>query len=328
MREKIEEEKQIEGKVSLIWDYYTSTVPTRTEKIDGINAVSPSFAYIKNSEGDLQLKIGDAGQNYINWAHNCGYKIWAAVSNSEAGKVITSKVLNDYKLREKLINNIMDLVNSYNIDGINIDFENMYETDKEVFSRFLIELAPRLKECSKVLSVDVTAPDGSPEWSLCYDRNKIGKVADYIIFMAYDQYGVSSVKPGTTAGADWVEVNINKFLGKQEEVEAEKLILGMPFYTRLWKETESSLKSEVVLMKSINSYIPEGVEKIWDDDLKQYYIEYEKNGTKYKMWLEEDRSIKEKFNLMNKYNLAGAGYWQKDFENQTIWNVVKEEINK
>ncbi len=282
---------------------------------------------MKNEEGDLQTKIGEAGQNYINWAHNCGYKIWAAVSNSEAGKGITSKVLNDYKLREKLINNIMDLVNSYDIDGINIDFENMYETDKEVFSRFIIELAPRLKECSKVLSVDVTAPDGSPEWSLCYDRNTIGKEADYIIFMAYDQYGVSSTKPGTTAGADWVEVNIKKFLG-QEGVNEDKLILGMPFYTRLWKETGSTPKSEVVLMKSINSYIPEGVQKTWNDDVKQYYIEYEKNGATYKMWLEEETSIKAKFDLMNEYKLAGAAYWQKDFENDSIWKVVKEEISK
>ena len=221
----------------------------------------------------------------------------------------------------------MKLVNSYAIDGINIDFENMYETDKEVFSRFLIELAPRLKECSKVLSVDVTAPDGSPEWSLCYDRYKIAQAADYIIFMAYDQYGTSSTKAGTTAGADWVEVNIKKFLG-QEGVEADKLILGMPFYTRLWRETSGTPKSDVVLMKSINSYIPEGVEKTWDEDLKQYYIEYEKGGTTYKMWLEEETSIKAKFDLMNKYKLAGAAYWQKDFESQTIWNVVKEEISK
>ena len=93
--------------------------------------------------------------------------------------------------------------------------------------------------------------------------------------MAYDQYGVSSTKPGTTAGADWVEVNIKKFLG-QEGVNEDKLILGMPFYTRLWKETGSTPKSEVVLMKSINSYIPEGVQKNWNDDVKQYYIEYEK----------------------------------------------------
>ncbi len=300
-------------------------MPTRTEKIEGINVISPSFASIKN-QGELRTKIGEAGKNYIKWAKDNDYKIWAIVSN-DSDKATTSEILNDYKLREKLINNIVKLASSYNIDGINIDFEYMKESDKDVFSRFIIELQPRLKEYGKVLSVDVTAPDGSPDWSLCYNRNKIAQVADYIIFMAYDQYGISSTKEGTTAGADWVEVNIKKFLG-QEGVKEDKLILGMPFYTRLWRETGAGPKSDVILMKSIESYIPEGITKTWDKDLKQYYVEYEKDGTKYKMWLEEENSIKEKFKLMHEYNLAGAAYWQKDFENPNIWNVVKEEINK
>lgn len=328
IRENMEQAKQIEGKVSLVWDYYTSTVPTRTEKIDGINVVSPSFAYLKNAQGDLQTKIGDAGKNYINWAHNCGYKVWAAVSNNEAGKTATSEVLNDYKLREKLINSIVLLTTNYNLDGINIDFEYMKEEDKGMFSQFLIELEPRLKEYGKILSVDVTAPDGSPDWSLCYDRNKIGQVADYIIFMGYDQYGESSTKAGTTAGADWVEVNINKFIGTQEEVDENKLILGMPFYTRLWKENNGKVESTVVWMKNVDSKLPAGIQKKWDENLKQYYVEYEQSGYTYKMWIEDEESIKAKFDIMNKYNLAGAAYWQKDFESANIWNIVKEEINK
>lgn len=328
IRENMEQAKQIEGKVSLVWDYYTSTVPTRIEKIDGINVVSPSFAYLKNAQGDLQTKIGDAGKNYINWAHNCGYKVWAAVSNNEAGKTATSEVLNDYKLREKLINSIVLLTTNYNLDGINIDFEYMKEEDKGMFSQFLIELEPRLKEYGKILSVDVTAPDGSPDWSLCYDRNKIGQVADYIIFMGYDQYGESSTKAGTTAGADWVEVNINKFIGTQEEVDENKLILGMPFYTRLWKENNGKVESTVVWMKNVDSKLPAGIQKKWDENLKQYYVEYEQSGYTYKMWIEDEESIKAKFDIMNKYNLAGAAYWQKDFESANIWNIVKEEISK
>ena len=206
---------------------------------------------------------------------------------------------------------------SYNLDGVNIDFENMNESDKDVFSRFIIELAPRLKEYGKVLSVDVTAPDGSPDWSLCYNRNKIGKIADYVIFMAYDQYGVSSTSAGTTAGADWVEVNIKKFLG-QEEVAAEKIILGMPFYTRAWNETSSGVKSTVISMKYVDSAVPEEATRQWNNDLKQYYVEYQKNGTNYKMWIEDENSIEAKFVLMHNYNLAGAAYWQKDMEKEGL----------
>ena len=99
------------------------------------------------------------------------------------------------------------------------------------------------------------------------------EIADYVIFMAYDQYGISATEAGTTAGADWVEVNIKKFIGTQEEVDKDKLILGMPFYTRLWKETDEKTTSAVVTMKYIDSKIPNGVNKTWDEDLKQYYVE-------------------------------------------------------
>lgn len=329
VREKMETKKQIEGKVSLVWDYYTSKVPNRMgTKIEGINVISPSFAELKSdAEGNLKVKIGEAGKEYINWAHSNNYKVWAMVSNSEAGKNNTSLVLNDYKRRENLIQNIINMVLENELDGINIDFEYMNVEDKEMFSRFIIELAPRLKEYGKVLSVDVTAPDGSENWSLCYDRHQLGKVADYLIFMAYDQYGNSSTKAGTTAGADWVEVNIKKFLG-QEGVEKEKLILAMPFYTRLWKETGGKPESTVVWMKNIDSKLPSNVEKTWNEELKQYYVEYTQNGATYKMWLEEEQSIQAKFALIKEYDLAGGAYWQKDFEKDSIWNMVAEQLNK
>ena len=61
-----------------------------------------------------------------------------------------------------------------------------------------------------VVSVDVTAPDGGDNWSMCYDRNVIGDVADYLVFMAYDQYGKASTEPGTTAGFNWVEKSLQE----------------------------------------------------------------------------------------------------------------------
>lgn len=328
VREEIENKKQIEGKVSLVWDYYSeyATAPNRQgTKIDGVNVVSPAFANLEKS-GSLNINIGETGKKYVEWAHENEYKVWAIVSNNSY-KAPTSEVLNDYKKRADLINKIVTMTISYNLDGVNIDFENMNESDKDVFSRFIIELAPRLKEYGKVLSVDVTAPDGSPDWSLCYNRNKIGKIADYVIFMAYDQYGVSSTSAGTTAGADWVEVNIKKFLG-QEEVSAEKIILGMPFYTRAWNETSSGVKSTVISMKYVDSAVPEEATRQWNNDLKQYYVEYQKNGTNYKMWIEDENSIEAKFVLMHNYNLAGAAYWQKGMEKEGIWELVEKEINK
>ena len=320
--------KQSTAKINMVWDYfseYGKAANRSSTTIDGVNVVSPSFfTVVKNGNGKINENVGNNGLNYINWAKQNNYKVWAMVSNN-ANKDTTSTILNSYTLRTNMINTIVSLANKYNLDGINIDFENMNESDKSMFSRFIIELEPKLKEAGKTLSVDVTAPDGGGDWSECYERDVIGNVADYIVFMAYDQNGAYSSKEGTTAGYNWVETNLNKFI-KREEIPSNKIVLGMPFYTRLWKEENGNITSKTVNMKNIDTVIPSDIQRIWDDTLKQNYVEYTQDSAVYKMWIEDEMSIKEKVGLVRKYNLAGVASWEKDREKNTIWAVIKAEL--
>jgi len=344
VREEVTIEPQVEGKINMFWDYYSEYVnaPDRSgETYEGVNVVSPTFFYI-DYQGNFKDKVGKEEKQYIEWAHKNGYKVWPMISNSEAQNTkkgtdssnilkVTSKIMNSYELRKELIQNIIKVCEEYDLDGINIDFEYMYEKDKDLFSRFIIELEPRMEKIGAVLSVDVTAPDGSPNWSLCFDRNTIGKVADYIVFMAYDQYSSGTV--GTTAGYNWVERNIEKFIGKQCEVDSQKIILGIPFYTKLWTETPDEnakngikVKSKVVIMKNIENEIPDGVQKTWDEQLQQYYVEYKSGESTKKMWIEDLKSLKEKVSLVNKYDLAGVAAWEKDQEVEGTWDMIKETL--
>ncbi len=333
VRESMEEEKQIEGKINLTWDYFSQygSAPDRTgETIDGVNVVSPAFFYL-DKNGNLRENIGSKGQAYIEWAHQNGYKVWPMVSNAEAATEslsITSKIMNSYELRQKLIESIVEKCVKYKLDGINIDFENMKQEDKDMFSRFVIELTPRLKEIGLVTSVDVTAPDGGETWSMCFDRNVIGDAADYIVFMAYDQYGVASTKPGTTAGYDWVKLSLNKFL-KTEEIPAEKIILAVPFYTRVWTTNpDGKTTSNTLSMKNIETVVPEDAERKWDDDLKQNYVEYTDEDNKKQVWIEDISSLKSKLSLITDNNLAGVGSWAKGMETDDVWQLFKTELSK
>ena len=329
VREAMEEEKQIEGKINLTWDYFSTvgSAPNRNgTTIEGVNVVSPAFFYL-DENGALQENIGKSGKNYINWAHENGYKVWPMVSNAEAGIEVTSTIMNSYEERKKLIEKIVSLCVENNLDGINVDFENMKEEDKDLYSRFIIELTPRIKEIGMVISVDVTAPDGAPAWSLCFDRHVIGDVADYIVFMAYDQYGKSSDKAGTTAGYNWVKLSLDKFL-QTEEIESEKIILGIPFYTRLWTTNSDGevISNSTVTMKNIDNVLLSDAERNWNDELKQYYVEYSDGNNKKEMWIEDIESLKAKVSLVKENNLAGIGSWEKDMESEEVWQMLAEEL--
>lgn len=341
VREEKEETAQVQGKINMFWDYYSEykSAPDRSgEELEGVNVVSPSFFYI-NYKGEFKEKVGTAGEEYIKWAHDNGYKVWPMLSNAEMADIkttgkndstnilkVTSEIMNSYELRKELIQNIIEVCEKYDLDGINIDLEYMYKKDQDLFSRFLIELEPRMKKIGAVLSVDVTAPDGSANWSLCFDRYVIGKIADYVVFMAYDQYSSNTV--GTTAGYNWIETSLNKFL-ETYEVPSEKIILGIPFYTKLWTETsDGTVSSKTISMKSIENVLPSNITKTWDDTLKQYYVEYKSGSSTKKMWIEDLESIKEKVLLVSKYNLAGTSGWQKDLELEEVWKLIKETLEK
>ena len=336
VRENWIEDEQITGKVNMFWDYFSryAQAPDRTgQTIEGVNVVSPSFFYIDDN-GKLQEHVGSSGTSYIEWAHSNGYKVWPMVSSTEMltgekGRQVVSTILNSYTKRQELIEDIVEKCVEYGLDGINIDFENMYQEDKDKYSRFIIELVPRMKEVGIITSVDVTAPDGDPNWSLCFDRNIIGDFADYLVFMAYDQYGTSSSEPGTTAGYNWVETNLKKII-EYDVVEPEKIILGMPLYTRIWTISQSGeiTSRSTVNMIDINKNIPNEVEKQWDDNLKQYYVEFKSGSSTKKMWIEDGASIEAKVSLVTKYNLGGTSCWEKDRETSNIWTIIKTELEK
>lgn len=135
------------GKINMFWDYFSekSSAPDRTgQTIEGVNVVSPTFFYI-DKNGNLKENIGTSGKKYIEWAKSQNYQIWPRVSNDLAGIEVTSKLLNNYSARQKLISDLVNACMVYNLDGVNIDFEYMYQNDKDAFSKLIIEMVPIMK---------------------------------------------------------------------------------------------------------------------------------------------------------------------------------------
>ncbi|MBQ3409203.1 MAG: hypothetical protein IJH12_08390 [Clostridia bacterium] len=316
--------------ISLVWDYFENTIAIPKNNANtnykGINVVSPAFLFVED-DGNIRENVGDTGLNYISWAKSKKYEIWPMVKCDNLLTDNMRNLLSDYKKRENLISQIVLACEKYNFNGVNIDMENINQKDKDYFSRFIIELKPRLESRGMKLSVDVTAPDGSPNWSLCYDRKTIGDVADYIIFMAYDQTSKKSSTIGSNASYDWVELNLKKFI-KNNEVDPHKIILAIPFYSRLWKINSdgTSAGGFDININNQDKYLSKAVKKEWLNDALQNYVEYTNAGYTYKMWVEDEQSISKKLDLINEYDIAGAAFWEKGCEVESIWDIVEQKL--
>ena len=319
--------KPEKGKINLVWEHVHKYNPNVNEiqKMDGLDIVAPTWFEIEDKQGFVSNK---ADMNYVKWAHNNGYKVWGVIKSFEPD--ITNDVLNDSDKRDEVIRQLLIYADLYDIDGINIDFENVYLNDKDMLTQFVRELAPLCREQGLVISIDVTPKSTSENWSMCYDRKALTEAVDYIALMTYDQHWATSPIAGSVAQYSWVEKSLVDVL---KEVPAHKLLLGIPFYTREWKEEinngKKKVSSRTLWMKDVKEIIEnENISPVWDEESKQYYLEYIKDGDKYKIWVEDAKSIDYKSSLVHKYNLAGVASWRRGFETKDIWNVLEKNIKK
>ncbi len=319
--------KPEQGKINMTWEYVGNKNPdtSKLKKIEGLDVVSPTWFYIADKGGTV-INKADAG--YVKWAHKNGHKVWALVGNGSDPEV-THGYLNNTDTREKIYQQLLIYAKLYELDGINIDFENIYLKDRGMLTQFMRELTPLLKEQGLVASIDVTFRSSSENWSMCYDRKALAEIVDYVAVMAYDQYWASSPVAGSVAELNWVENGIKRIL---EEVPNHKVLLGLPFYTRVWKEEPAGGKVKVsstaVSMGSADRILSEKKpEIIWKEEIGQHYAEYkEGKNTTYKIWIEDDRSINLKSSLVHKYELAGAASWRRGFESESIWAVLRDNL--
>lgn len=209
--------------------------------------------------------------------------------------------------------------------GINIDFEHTKVEDRDNITAFVSEFREKAGD-DFIITVDVTPQISSDVTKEPYDRKALAEISDYVVVMAYDQHWGSSDEAGSVAQYKWVEGSINVLF---RNVANRKMILGVPLYTRLWKESNGKVTSKTISMGEVANIIAsKGLKPTWDKESQQNYVEYEENGAIYKIWIEDANSLEKKVSLVNKYNLAGVGSWRLGFETQNIWDVITKELDK
>lgn len=327
--------------INMAWHQVTnmdanSNVSAVLQNTKGLNVISPTWFYLNDNEGNI---ANLASSDYVKYCHEQGVEVWGLVSNLENEEVSSTEVLTHTSKRENLTNQIIAAAIQYDLDGVNVDFEALEAAVGEGFIQFIRELSLKCESNGIVLSVDNYV---SSDYTKFYDREEQAVFGDYVIVMAYDEHYVGSDE-GSVASLGFVTKASDDILA--EGVPAEQVILGMPFYTRVWAETpkdsdgsdvESAsedyvpyeLSSEAVGMESAQRLMEvNGAEKTWLSDMGQNYTEYVNSGVTYKIWFEDVQSIEEKLKVMDAHKFAGASFWKLGLEDSTVWDTIIKYIN-
>ena len=307
--------------INLAWEYAgTQTPEAPSEKFAGLDILAPTWFDLFVEQGGAVQNEADAG--YVDLAHSNGYKVWATITNnfSATGSTnFTSKCLADETLLNKAVAQYLFYACFYNCDGINIDFEQMKDAITKDFTNFVATLRNYTERQGLVLSVDTMLPR---PWNVEYDFANLAKHVDYLIIMSYDEHYSTSTSAGSVASLPWVEEALRDTLAM---VPKEKLVLGVPLYTRVWVTDASNrnLSNSSASMDKVQELIQvNNLTPVWDSTGKQYTVSWPAaNDQTNKIWVEDSRSIAHRLNLVQKYDLAGSACWQRAFAQDSIWSV-------
>lgn len=282
-----------------------------------LKVVSPRWYTLKDSNYLVSIAVDT---RYLKAAQEADQQVWPLLGN-RFDPVLTNSIIGNTEKRQKLVAILRKSLVQNKINGINVDFENIDIRNKNDFVSFIRELKQALHPHGIVVSVDVTRESSDPFWSGSYDRRELGKIADYIIMMGYDEHWGGGGKAGSVASLPWVSEGIERLM---KDVPSHKIILAVPFYTREWVTNLSTqtVRSYDRTMKDIEKLIAsKGLEKVWDEKTSQFYLEFTKNEEKHQIWVEDKISMEHRLNLVYKYSLGGIAAWSIGSETSDVWEL-------
>ena len=325
------------------WHQVTSNSANNTigdvlRRSKGLNVISPTWFYLNDDYGNVYSL---ASRDYVDYCHQNGVEVWALVNNIENQNVNTGEVLAYTSRRENLINNLISAAIQYGFDGINVDLESISPESGEDYIQFIRELSLKCANNGLVLSVDNYVPT---DYTSFYDRAEQALFADYIVIMGYDEHHAQSEQAGSVASLGFVTDGVTNTL---KEVPADQIILGMPFYSRVWSLTpitdegttvdgsDSSANYETFNLSCYSAGMNEisnliranGAETVWLEEEGQNFVEYINNGVTYRIWIEDAASLEKKLQVMQANGLAGGAFWKLGLESSAVWDTIIKYIN-
>lgn len=317
-----------ENRVNLVWHQINypemnAELEQDVAAVTGVNVLSPTWYFLSDNAGGIQ-SFADA--SYVQRAHEAGFQVWALISNFSPD-VSTTTLLASRKARQTVQNYLVSQALELGFDGINIDFEGIAQEAGYDYVQFMRELSILCRKNNIILSVDVPVP---MDFSKHYNRRELGVVCDYVIVMGYDEHYAGSDIVGSVASMNFEITGIENML---MEVPNEKLISGIPFYSRLWytqtlEDGTTQVTSEAVTMGDAGQILAEnGVTSSYDESTGQQYAEWtDAEGRFCQIWLEDEASVAARAGLVSQYDLAGIAAWVLGNEQDFVWSIISDNI--
>ena len=302
-----------------------SELPLFMYRFDQNNPTSiAKFGEFTDNEVEMLVSIAHRNNTMIlPVVHNLLY----GSGGQEASKAVVSKVFATQSSRKTAIDNIINLIDRFGFDGVNIDIEDVYMEDSGKLSQFYTELGRAMKSRGYFLSASVPSrirdyPPFNP-FSDPFDYSAIGAAVDQFVVMLYNEHGWPGSGPGPVVSSGWMTKVIGYTLTKMpaSKVVAAISVFGFDFNLTTDKNTYATYAMAADLAKRYNKSI------IFDQDTLTPMFSYtDEQGNKHEVWFENGESIIAKLKLAWQQGISGVALWRLGMEDPGLWPRIASDI--
>jgi spore germination protein len=308
------------------WLYLDDGLNTFYNNIGVFNEINPVWYNILRGGMITENTNIAAKTNLVQMAKLYGVKVIPTIQNTYAGGgEVVRKIINNPVLRARHVRDLVDLMirNINDYDGIDIDYEELAESDAPAFSAFIRELSLKLAAFDKVVSVCVYYKSSNSRRYGQYWPELIEYV-DTLKVMVYN-YHYSTSRAGPICPTKWLQGCLE--YARLLPGAKDKIIIGLPLYGYDWNKYGTG-KARGVTYKDIQKLMRRHAispDKIgWDNG--ESYFTYWEAGRSHIVYFQDNIAIWQRYNLVVQYRDAvkGITFWQLGGEDPEIWNLTKK----
>ncbi|MDX9925172.1 MAG: glycosyl hydrolase family 18 protein [Ignavibacteriaceae bacterium] len=322
-------------------------IDTANLKIDyeTITHISP-FSFQANPDGSIKyIDYWTSKWNPIfAKARAKNIKIIFSLTNFNPDEL--KSILNSSSVTSIMIDNIIKILKDNSLDGINIDFEGLYDEDKGApMNNFMNQLFTKAKAADSKYEISIALPSINlrNKWNFSY----LSAYSDYIIVMAYDYYGSWSDFTAPTSPLEGLNFTVKRSIENDYAnvvaLNPSKVVLALPYYGNAWRTNSENPFAQVKPYSdtaSFNNYIgatyfqdipfmPPFTQRYFNDQSKSTWYKFVDGDYIIQNWIDDEYSLGLKMDYAISKNLGGIGIWALGYDGirPELRNLIKSKFN-
>jgi cellulose synthase/poly-beta-1,6-N-acetylglucosamine synthase-like glycosyltransferase/spore germination protein YaaH/peptidoglycan/xylan/chitin deacetylase (PgdA/CDA1 family) len=286
-----------------------------------IDLLVPEALHVTSSDGRVAV---EPDPRLEEWLRSTGgdLPVMPLVNNSDGTRWYTAELgqmLASPTARAEAVAQLVAYVAGKRSPGLMLDFEEVEESHQKDFTRFVAELAGALDREHADLFVALPAADPA------YDYRAIGRDADAVVLMNYDQHWLTS-PPGPIAAQDWFVRNLES---TSALVPRGKLVVAIAGYGYDWAERRPGdvrrTASAVSFQEAAVTAADSGAAIQFDPDALNPHFSYgDEEGRTHQVWLADAVTAFNQVRATDAAGVRGTALWRLGSEDPSLWQFWGE----